>query len=198
MTTVQHDIQVERLFVTSFTKAVEEHAPEELDVFSRWFDPATRRTRFHVASIIGAVGYLRRNPTLYEKVIASAGRTASEGAYAEFSPIERRLLETLPRFGRERLLKHLLHSGLRAIHKDAQLLVQKEDGRFILSVANSMFCHTPADNGGDKRCRFYSALFAGLLNKTDLNCVSVRETSCRGQGADQCRFEVVLEDSQAA
>jgi predicted hydrocarbon binding protein len=192
------DVQVERLFVTSLQRALEEHAPEELEVFSRWFDPSARRTRFHVATVIGAVGYLRRNPSLYAKVIETAGRTASDRAYGDFSHIERRLLETLPKFGRERLVKHLLHSGLRSIHRDAQLAVKREGEKLLLTVSNSLFCHTPAEDGGEKRCHFYSALFAGLLEKTDIQCYSVTELSCRGQGSDACRFEALLEQPQAA
>lgn len=192
------DVQVERLFVTSLQRALEEHAPEELEVFSRWFDPSARRTRFHVATVIGAVGYLRRNPSLYFKVIDTAGRTASERAYGDFSQIERKLLETLPKFGRERLVKHLLHSGLRSIHKDAQLSVRREGEKLLLTVTNSLFCHTPAEDGGQKRCHFYAALFAGLLEKTDIQCYSVTESSCRGQGSDTCSFEALLERHQAA
>ncbi|MGH9389301.1 MAG: V4R domain-containing protein [Vicinamibacteria bacterium] len=189
---------MERLFVTSLQRALEEHAPEELEVFSRWFDPSARRTRFHVATVIGAVGYLRRNPSLYFKVIETAGRTASERAYGDFSQIERKLLETLPKFGRERLVKHLLHSGLRSIHKDAQLSVKRDGEKLLLTVTNSLFCHTPAEDGGQKRCHFYAALFAGLLEKTDIQCHSVTESSCRGQGSDTCSFEALLERHQAA
>jgi predicted hydrocarbon binding protein len=192
------DVQVERLFVTSLQRALEEHAPEELEVFSRWFDPSARRIRFHVATVIGAVGYLRRNPSLYSKVIETAGRTASDRAYGDFSQIERKLLETLPKFGRERLVKYLLHSGLRSIHKDAQLSVKRDGEKLLLTVTNSLFCHTPAEDGGQKRCHFYSALFAGLLEKTDIHCYSVTEASCRGQGSDTCSFEVLLERHQAA
>ena len=192
------DVQVERLFVSSLQRALEEHAPEELEVFSQWFDPAGRQTHFHVATVIGAVGYLRRNPALYEKVIDAAGRNASERAYGDFSPIERRLLASLPRFGRERLVKHLLHAGLRSIHKDAQLSVRRDGEKLILTVDNSLFCHTPAEDGGQKRCHFYAALFAGLLEKTDLRYHSVTETTCRGQGSDACRFEVILEKPKAA
>lgn len=192
------EIQVERLFVTSLQKALDEHAPEELEVFSQWFDPATRQTQFHVATVIGAVGYLRRNPALYEKVIDAAGHNASAHAFGEFSPIERRLLGSLPRFGRERLVKHLLHSGLRSIHKDAQLAVKRDGENLILTVDNSLFCHTPAEDGGQKRCHFYAALFAGLLDKAEIRCDSVTELSCRGQGDDNCRFEATLEQTKAA
>lgn len=192
------EVQVERLFVTSLQKALEEHAPEELEVFTQWFDPAGRQTHFHIATVIGAVGYLRRNPGLYQKVIDAAGRNASERAFGDFSSIERRLLASLPRFGRERLVKHLLHSGLRSIHKDAQLSVEKDGEDLLLTVGNSLFCHTPADNGGQKRCRFYAALFAGLLDKADIHCFSVTEQSCRGQGDDRCRFQAVLQEPRAA
>ena len=196
--TAMIEVQVERLFVTSLQKALEEHAPEELEVFSQWFDPSARQTHFHVATVIGAVGYLRRNPTLYEKVIDAAGRNASAHAFSDFSPIERRLLGSLPRFGRERLVKYLLHSGLRSIHKDAQLSVTREGENLLLTVDNSLFCHTPAEDGGPKRCHFYAALFAGLLDKADIRCFSVTEQSCRGQGDDNCRFQAVLVQPQAA
>lgn len=180
---------VERLFVTSLQKALEEHAPEELEVLRQWFDPSTRETQFHVATVIGAVGYLRRNPALYEKVIEAAGRSASIRAFEDLSPIERRLLMTLPRFGRGRLVKHLLHNGLRSIHRDAQLTVEEAGDRLVVTVDNSLFCLTPAEDGGRKRCLFYAALFAGLLEKTDFRCTDVRESLCRGQGDDACRFE---------
>jgi len=186
------DIQVERVFVTCLQRALEEHAPEELEVLSQWFDPTTRATQFHVATVIGAVGYLRRSPALYQRVIETAGMNASEHAYEEFSPIERRLLEKLPRFGRERLVKHLLHSGMRAIHKDAQLSVAKDGDNLIVTVDNSLFCHTPPENQGQNRCQFYASLFSGLLAKTDLGAESVGETECRGQGADSCRFATVI------
>jgi hypothetical protein len=192
------EVQVERVFVTCLQKALEEHAPEELEVFSQWFDPSARQAHFHIATVIGAVGYLRRNPALYKKVIDTTGRAASERAFGDFSSIERRLLGSLPRFGRERLVKHLLHSGLRTIHKDAQLSVKRDGENLLLTVDNSLFCHTPADNGGQKRCQFYSALFAGLLEKADIHCFAVTEQSCRGQGDDNCRFQVLLEQPQAA
>lgn len=192
------EVQVERVFVTCLQKALEEHAPEELEVFTQWFDPSARQAQFHIATVVGAVGYLRRNPALYQKVIDTTGRNASERAFGDFSSIERRLLVSLPRFGRERLVKHLLHSGLRSIHKDAQLSVKRDGENLLLTVDNSLFCHTPAENGGQKRCQFYSALFAGLLEKADIHCFSVTEQSCRGQGDDNCHFQVLLEQPKAA
>ena len=73
----------------------------------------------------------------------------------------------MPRFGRERLVKHLLHSGLRCIHKDAQVVVKRDGEKLLLNSGNSLFCHTPAENGGQNRCHFYAGLFAGLLEKTE-------------------------------
>ena len=192
------EAQVERLFVSSLQKALEEHAPEELEVFTRWFDPSARQTQFHVATIIGAVGYLRRKADVYQRVIDAAGRNASALAFGDISSIERRLLNNLPRFGRHRLVKHLLHTGLRSIHRDAQLSVERQEENLLLTVDNSVFCLTPAEDGGDKRCHFYSSLFAGLLDEAGIECFSVTEASCRGQGADSCRFEIVLDQPRAA
>jgi hypothetical protein len=55
---------VERLFVVSLQQAIGDLAPEQLEVFEKWFDPTDRRPRFHIAPVIGAVGYLRKSPTL--------------------------------------------------------------------------------------------------------------------------------------
>ena len=192
------DILVERLFVTSLQTALEVHAPEELEVFSCWFDPSIRQTRFHIATIIGAVGYLRRKPTLYEKVMGTAGRKASDRAYGDFLPIKRRLLESLARFGKGRLVKPLLRAGLRSIHKEGLLSVKREGEKLVVTVDNSLFCHTAADNERPMRCQFYAALFAGLLEKAGLPYDSVREVTCRGQGGAACNFEALLQRTRAA
>ena len=69
---------VERLFLASLRQALEDIAPEQLEVFQKWFDPADRRPRFHIAPVMAAVSYLSRDPALYEKVMDRAGRYASD------------------------------------------------------------------------------------------------------------------------
>jgi len=189
--TLKADIQVERLIVTSLYRALEEQAPEEMEVFRRWFDPGNRQTQFHVAPLIGAVGYLRRKPDLYERVIETAGTSASARAFASLSQFERRLLKSMPRFGRIRLLRHLLQNGLRAIHKDARVVVTQAEDGLRIQVENSVFCLTPADEStAVTRCHFYSWLLKGLLVQAQIPCESVVEVECKAQGAGACTFEV--------
>ena len=99
---------VERLFLASLRQALEDIAPEQLEVFQKWFDPADRRPRFHIAPVIGAVSYLSRDPALYEKVMDRAGRYASDWSYEHLSPVERKLWSSFPLAGRERAVKRLL------------------------------------------------------------------------------------------
>ena len=191
-TTLKADIQVERLIVTSLYRALEEQAPEEMEVFRRWFDPGNRQTTFHVAPLIGAVGYLRRKPELYDRVIEMAGTSASARVIASLSQIERRLFKSMPRFGRIRLLRHLLQNGVRAIHKDARLTVSEEQDRMRIAVENSVFCLTPPDESAPvPRCHFYSWLLRGLLLEVGIACESVVEIECKAQGAERCLFDVV-------
>ena len=68
---------VERLFVASLRSALEDIAPERLDVFENWFPPGDRRPRFHIAPVMGAVSYLSRDPELYKTAMEKAGRIAS-------------------------------------------------------------------------------------------------------------------------
>ncbi len=60
---------VERLFLASLRQALEDIAPEQLEVFQKWFDPADRRPRFHIAPVMGPVSSLSSDPALYEKVM---------------------------------------------------------------------------------------------------------------------------------
>lgn len=180
---------VERKFVASLHKALEELAPERLEIFEKWFDPADRRAQFHIASVIGAIGYLRRSPDLYHKVMEMAGRYASQWSCLDLPQIKRKIRFRLP-FGRDRLVKHLLQSGLKSIHRDAELETARDGDKLVVTVSNSLFCRTEL-NGGEPTCEYYSALFAGLLACTHEKCSSITESACRSRGDSCCRFEAL-------
>ncbi len=180
---------VERKFVASLHKALEELAPERLEIFEKWFDPADRRPQFHIASIIGAVGYLRRSPELYHKVMEKAGHYASQWSCLDLPENKRKILFRLP-FGRDRRVKHLLQKGLRSIHRDGQLETARDGDKLVVTLSNSLFCRTELI-GNEPTCEYYSAFFAGLLACIHENCSSMTESACRGQGDSSCRFEAL-------
>ncbi len=181
---------VERMFVASLQKALEEVAPERLEVFEKWFDPTDRRSQFHIASVIGAVGYLRRTPALYHQVMERAGLYASQWSFLDLPQIERKLSRFRLPFGRDRVVKHLLLSGLRSIHRDGQLELARDGKKLLVTVSNSLFCR--AGTGGEEpACEYYAALFAGLLACARQDCSSIIESSCRGLGASACRFDAL-------
>ncbi len=93
---------VERLFVASLRSALEDIAPERLDVFENWFPPGDRRPRFHIAPVMGAVSYLSRDLEFYKVVMEKAGRIASVWCYQHMSPVERKFWASMPQAGRER------------------------------------------------------------------------------------------------
>ena len=178
---------VERLFVASLRKALEEIAPERLDVFETWFPAGDRRPRFHIAPVMGAVSYLSRDPAFYKKVMKEAGRTASTWCYQHLSKVERKLWSTAPRFGRERAVQRLLRSGLKNIQRDGRLGARRAGGKLLLTVSNSLFCRTVSGNG--PVCLYYEALFSGLMGQAALRWSLVVESSCGGSGRSECRFE---------
>jgi hypothetical protein len=180
---------VERKFVASLHKALEDLAPERLEIFKKWFDPADRRPQFHIATVIGAIGYLRRSPDLYHKVMEKAGHYASQWSCLDLPRIERKFRFRLP-FGRDRLVKHLLQRGLKSIHRDGELETARDGDKLVVTVSNSLFCRTEK-NGGEPTCEYYSALFAGLLDCTHENWSSITESACRAQGDSSCRFEAL-------
>lgn len=178
---------VERLFLASIRQALEDIAPEQLEVFQKWFDPADRRPRFHIAPVMGAVSYLSRDPALYEKVMDRAGRYASDWSYEHLSPVERKLWSSLPLAGRERAVKRLLRAGLKNVHRDGRLEARREGPKLVVIVSNSIFCRTVTGNG--PLCLYYASLFKGLMERAALGWSLVVESSCGGQGRPECQFE---------
>jgi hypothetical protein len=178
---------VERLLVASLRKALEETAPEQIEVFDTWFDPADRRPHFHIAPVIGAISYLRRDDCLYKTVMEKGGWYASDWSYQRLSQVERKLWESLPRFGRERAVRRLLRTGVRNIQRDAELETQCEREKLLVTVSNSLFCRTSSGNG--PLCLYYASLFAGVLAHVALGWSVVVESSCQGQGRPVCQFE---------
>jgi predicted hydrocarbon binding protein len=178
---------VERLFLASLWKALQDIAPERLEVFQKWFDPADRRPRFHIAPVMGAVSYLRRDTALYQRVMEQAGRYAADWSFEHLSPLERKLWGSLPRAGRDRAVRRLLRVGLKNIHSDGELEARREGPKLVVTVSNSIFRRTVSGNG--PVCLYYGSLFAGLMERAALRWSLVVESSCGGQGRPECLFE---------
>ena len=178
---------VERLFLASLRQALEDIAPEQLEVFLEWFDPADRRPRFHIAPVMGAVSYLRRDRALYRRVMEQAGRYAADWSYEHLSPVERKFWGSMPRAGRDRAVRRLLRAGLKNIHRDGELEARREGSKLVVTVSNSIFCRTVSGNG--PVCVYYGSLFTGLMERAALRWSLVVESSCGGQGRPECLFE---------
>lgn len=174
--------------MASVHKALEDLSPEKVEVFEGWFSPSKRHRHFHIAPVMGAISYLRRDRELYVKVMERAGRYASQWSYLDRSPIERKLIGSVPHWMRSYLARYVLGSGLRQIHRDGSLSVRRESSRFVVTVRNSLFCRTGA-GAPEPVCAYYAALFAGLLDRTGLARPPVVESRCRGQGELVCCFE---------
>jgi predicted hydrocarbon binding protein len=183
---------VERKFLASLHRAIEDIAPEQLEVFEKWFNPADRRPRFHIASVIGALGYLRKTPILYREIMQKAGEYASQWCRSDIPQLKRKVMQSKLPLGRERLVRNLLRWCLRSIHRDGELAVERKGDRLVLTVANSLFCRTNGHAAEEPTCFYYASFFEGLLVCTREGCSSVIESQCRGRGDVACTFEAIL------
>lgn len=188
---------VERKFIASLQRALEDVAPEQLEVFAKWFNPADRRPRFHIAPVIGAVGYLRKSPLLYVDVMRKAGDYAAQWCCLELTQLQKRVMNSWVRLGRERLVRRLFRGGIRSIHRDAQMELQREGERLIVTVSNSVFCRTATPSGEGPACVYYSAFFNGLLDCTSEDYASFQESSCRASGESVCQFEALPKEVES-
>jgi len=174
--------------MASVHKALEDLSPEKVEVFEGWFSPSERERLFHIAPVTGALSYLRRDRELYVKVMERAGRYASQWSYLDRSPVERKVLTSVPGWLKGSLVRYVLKSGLRQVHRDFEMTVHKERECFVVTVTNSLFCRTGGSTP-EPLCSFYASLFAGLLDRTGLARPPVVESACRAQGKAACRFE---------
>jgi predicted hydrocarbon binding protein len=184
---------VERKFLASLHRAIEDIAPEQLEVFEKWFDPADRRTRFHIAPVIGALGYLRKTPSFYQEVMRKAGGYASQWYCSDIPQLKRKVMLSKLPLGRKRLMRNLLRGSLRSIHRDGELAVDRNGDRLILTLENSLFCRTNGHTATEPTCFYYASFFEGLLTFTHEGCSTVVESHCRGRGDAVCTFEAILE-----
>lgn len=182
---------VERKFVASLQRALEDVAPEQLEVFAKWFDPTDRRPRFHIASVIGAVGYLRKSPSLYSDVMKTAGEYAAQWCCSELPRFQKTIVNSWVRLGREHFVRRLFRGGIRSIHRDAQMEFQRNEESLVVTVSNSVFCRTATPSGDGPGCVYYSAFFNGLLDCTSEDYASFEESNCRARGDSVCRFQAL-------
>ena len=178
---------VERLFVASLRSALEQIAPERLDIFEDWFPPGDRRPRFHIAPVMGAVSFLSREPEFYSLVMEKAGQIASAWCYQHVSSMERKFWASMPQAGKERAVRRLLRAGVKNVQCDGELTVRREASKLFLTLSNSIFCRTVSGNG--PVCLYYASFFSGLMAQAGLRWSVVIESSCGESNRTECRFE---------
>lgn len=183
------DGMVERLLVVSLYRAIEDTAPEDLETFRPWLDPTDRRPRFHIASVIGAVGFLRKRPERCREILELAGRYASQWIYDDLSAFRRGMMKAFGWIARDVVRRRLLRGALKKIHQDAQLQLRRHGRTLVVTVPNSLFCRAGSGFGPEPTCLYYAAFFTGLLGQTERSGPSFVESDCRAQGAEACRFE---------
>jgi hypothetical protein len=175
--------------MASLHQALVDLAPEKAEAFEEWFPPGDRRARLALPPILGALAYLRKDPSLYFKVSERAGRYASQWGYLQRPWLERRFLTALPLWVRGMAVGYLLRRVLRLIDTEGRLRVERPPDAFVVLLQHSLFCRGYQERGGEPRCSFFAALFGHLLDRAALARPPMRETACLGQGHPFCRFE---------
>lgn len=185
------DARIGRLVPASLHEAIAELLPTRLEFYEAWLKPEElRRGSIAPGALVAVLSFLRQEPAAYPRVVASAGRFASQWTL-DLAPRRRRVWRWTPVAWRVRRAMSVARMIARDSYATARIegRVGRKGG--VVTLQNSPFCAVRETHEAPL-CGFYAAVVEDLLTVMHVRAI-VEIRSCRAAGGAACLFDVRVE-----
>jgi hypothetical protein len=192
------DAGIGRLLVASLHQGIADVSPLRLEFYEHWLTPlGLREGRMGLAPLQAVLSFLRQEGrTVYDDVMAQAGRHAAEWAHAELGVGARALTSMLPARLRARYALGLCRRLVQATFHPSVARVRLAGSEGSLTISGSVFCGL-REAADWPMCRFYAAAVEHHLTLTHVPAV-VTVARCRAEGGHECLLHVQIGGSRPA
>ena len=187
------DPRIGRFLLAGLHQAIAELLPDRLEFYESWLSvTGLREGTIGIAPLLAALSFLRMEGEMYSRVTTRAGEYAAEWTVSGLSPLQKRLIVSLPVRIRARLALRTVRQLVSATYPESLAIVRlHKDASASVDLRGSLFCRV-RDASPRPLCEFYAAAIARVLQRlhvpADLHVDSCRAAS-RGEG---CLMSVVV------
>lgn len=187
------DPGIGRVLLASLHQAISDEIPARLVFYESWLHAeGLRDGTIGLAPLYAVLSFLRQEGEgVYDRVMMRAGEYAAEWTVAEIGSVERRTVESAPRWLKLRLVMRIAGRLVRSSYQSSRMSARVQRGAAEINVRGSIFCSV-REPVSHPLCRYYAAAVERMLALFNVPArVAVR--SCRGTGGghSHCVLDMV-------
>ena len=178
-------VEIGRVLVASLHQAIADELPTRVDFYDHWLGGQRMRDgSIGLAPMTAVIGFLRAEGEPYHDVMRRAGRYAADWSVDSMPAFRRRLIMSLPRWWRARVVLRMAARTIRQGYEPTKTRARVRRREARLEVKDSLFCRVREPQPAPQ-CDFHAALAVQLLSRFNLPAAS-RVEACLGMQSAQC------------
>jgi hypothetical protein len=185
------EVRVGRLLAACLHQAILDMLPDRLEFYEYWLNSeGLRDGSIGLAPITAVLSFLRAEGDGYGRVVARAGRLATEWTLDSLPPFRRRYVAWLPQALRARVALRIAAGIVRRTFIDSRAKVRVRRRAASIDVTASIFCAV-RDHQSAPLCGFYAAVAAEALIRVGVPARG-RVERCHAVDGGTCRIVIDL------
>jgi hypothetical protein len=183
------EVGVGRVLVASLHQSIADILPTRLAFYENWLSTSGLRAgTIGVAPLYAVLSFLRQEGDLYYIITTRAGEYAAEWTVQSLTDVRRRLMKSMPRWLRRRLVLRLAQQVVHSTYHGTRAIAHLKNGAASLDVRASIFC-TVREPVDQPLCGYYAAALTRLLALFNLDG-RTEVVACRGIGEPACVLKI--------
>ena len=189
--------RVGRVLVASLHQAIVDLLPTRLEFYENWLNVSgLREGTIGLAPLSAVLSFLRTEGPAYVIITARAGEYAGDWTVNTLTPMERRIIRSLPGPLRARAALRVARMLVRSTYPGSRAIVRLKGRTASVDLRGSLFCEV-REASSLPLCGFYAAAIARVVQSFEMRAdATVRE--CRAGGSRKgCLLSVVVNPGPA-
>ena len=189
--------RVGRVLVASLHQAIADLLPTRLEFYENWLNVSgLREGTIGLAPLSAVLSFLRTEGPAYAIITARAGEYAGDWTVNTLTPLERRVIRSLPAPLRARAALRVARMLVRSTYPGSRAIVRLRRGTASVDLRGSLFCEV-REASSLPLCGFYAAAIGRVMQLFELRA-DTTVTECRAGGSRKgCLLSVVVNGGPA-
>jgi len=184
--------RIGRVLVASLHQAIADLLPTRLEFYENWLNVSgLREGTIGLAPLSAVLSFLRSEGNAYDLITARAGEYAAEWTVGNISPLERRVILSLPIGFRARAALRTSRGLVSATYPGSRAIVKLKRGTASIDLRGSLFCEV-RETTILPLCGFYASAIGRIMQLFAVDA-NARVNECRAAGGRKgCLLSVVV------
>lgn len=184
--------RVGRVLVASLHQAIADLLPTRLEFYENWLNVSgLREGTIGLAPLSAVLSFLRTEGPAYGIITVRAGEYAGDWTVNTLTPLERRIIRSLPAPLRARAALRVARMLVRSTYPGSRAIIRLRGRTASVDLRGSLFCEV-REASSLPLCGFYAAAIGRVMQLFEMHADATVAECRAGGGRKGCLLSVVV------